>query len=453
MINKINETTILQLHDYLEDTQYGMIWQNIMSANDVEVCDCIADYELMKRLLNSVTDAKMLVIYKLFLLGHKVPIKLLQGILNETLLEELINIGFLLRYDEYISTDNYIVLYIRGYYLVIDIPFYFPSCRKKNTDTYLGWDSFLLLDNHTTKRAKKVLDLCAGSGIQSIFASAYSEKTIAVEINPQAVFVNKFNIILNGLNDLIECRSGDLYSSIAENELFDVIYANPPFLPVDESLQFSIIGHGGANGLKITKEILEGLENHLEDNGEAILIGECLGSNTQADIEKIVSWKCLEKIGVQIFLLSRIPIQNAIENLASMISNVGNYDYALVTEKLHNAYMDRHVEFYYTYIIKCSKKYCNKVHHLYSRWSLNDIPKVLNTYSCNEETNVCFNINQNKTIKVNKNIADYVKYFDGHTSLEDIILKRHYFLKPKYIKELIELCTLLEANQILTRSL
>ena len=421
MINKINKTIILQLHDYLEDIQYGMTWQNVMSANDVEIKDCIVDYELMKRLLNYITDTKMLTIYKLFLFGHKVPIKLLRGILDETLLKELINIGFLLRCDEYISTDNYIVLYIRGYYLVIDIPFYFPSCRKKNTDTYLGSDSFLLLDNHTTKRTRKVLDLCSGSGIQSIFASAYSERTISVEINPQTVLVNKFNIILNSLNDLIECRTGNLYAPIAKNESFDVIYANPPFLPIDESLQFSIIGHGGANGLKVTKKILEGLDKHLEDDGEAILIGECLGSNVHADIEEIINWKCLEKIGVQIFLLSRIPIQNAIENLASMISNVGNFDYALVLEKLQNAYMDRHIEFYYTYIVKCSKKYRSKVHHLYSRWSLNDKPKTLDIYSYSEETNICINTYQNKTIKVNKNIAEYIKYFDGHTSLEDII--------------------------------
>ena len=82
MINKIDETIIAQLHDYLEDIQYGLIWQNIMSANDVKAYECIADYELMKRLLSFVTDNKMRVIYKLFLLGYKVPRKLLQNILD-----------------------------------------------------------------------------------------------------------------------------------------------------------------------------------------------------------------------------------------------------------------------------------------------------------------------------------------------------------------------------------
>lgn len=453
MINKIDETIIAQLHDYLEDIQYGLIWQNIMSANDVKAYECIADYELMKRLLSFVTDNKMRVIYKLFLLGYKVPRKLLQNILSETLLDQLIDIGFLIRDNEYFFTDNYMILYIKGYYLVVDIPFFFPSCEKKNTDTYLGWDSFLLLDNHTTKRAEKVLDLCSGSGIQSIVASEHSKKTIAIEINPRAVWVSKFNVVLNSLTDLIECRNGDLYDSIAENETFDVIYANPPFLPVEESLPFSIIGHGGANGLKITKKILEGLDKHLKDDGEAILIGECLGTNTQAEIEEIMNWNCLEKMGTQIFLLSRIPIQNAIENLAGMISNVGNYDYTLVSEKLYDAYMQKDSEFYYTYIIKCSKKYYNKVHHLYNKWSLKDIPKVLNVYSCNDEINVCFDTYQNKTVKVNKDIADYIKYFDGQTSLEEIILKRYHFMNPKYIKELIEFCALLEANQILTKSL
>lgn len=272
MINKIDETIIAQLHDYLEDIQYGLIWQNIMSANDVKAYECIADYELMKRLLSFVTDNKMRVIYKLFLLGYKVPRKLLQNILSETLLDQLIDIGFLIRDNEYFFTDNYMILYIKGYYLVVDIPFYFPSCEKKNTDTYLGWDSFLLLDNHTTKRAEKVLDLCSGSGIQSIVASEHSKKTIAIEINPRAVWVSKFNVVLNSLTDLIECRNGDLYDSIAENETFDVIYANPPFLPVEESLPFSIIGHGGANGLKITKKILEGLDKHLKDDGEPLML-------------------------------------------------------------------------------------------------------------------------------------------------------------------------------------
>ena len=59
-------------------------------------------------------------------------------------------------------------------------------------------------------------------------------QVVSVDINPRAVRFTNFNALLNGVEDRLQVLDGNLYealSSIAREERFDVILANPPYIP------------------------------------------------------------------------------------------------------------------------------------------------------------------------------------------------------------------------------
>ena len=120
------------------------------------------------------------------------------------------------------------VLPFKGLWLAFD------SARRLQTplrhDYVMGiGKSTLTLANLTVRRhARSVLDLGTGCGTQALLAAAHSEKVLAVDRNPRAVQLARFNARLNGL-DQVECLEGDFFAP-AEGRTFDLVIANPPFV-------------------------------------------------------------------------------------------------------------------------------------------------------------------------------------------------------------------------------
>jgi HemK-related putative methylase len=74
----------------------------------------------------------------------------------------------------------------------------------------------------------KALDMGTGSGIGAIFAARLGYQVTAVDVNPHAVRCARINALLNGLDERIEVRQGDLFAPVA-GERFDLVLFNPPF--------------------------------------------------------------------------------------------------------------------------------------------------------------------------------------------------------------------------------
>jgi len=124
----------------------------------------------------------------------------------------------------------------------------------------------------------RVLDLCTGSGIQGIAFARMSAllgapaAVTCVDINPRAGRFARFNAALNGLDvnvageGCVQVCVGDLYKAVSGKDhtsqggrghevdgaggRFDVILANPPFVPVpqglnDEVKRYDIFADGG----------------------------------------------------------------------------------------------------------------------------------------------------------------------------------------------------------------
>jgi len=162
-----------------------------------------------------------------------------------------------------------------------DRPIYvFPEVYVPSDDTYL------LAKYVKPNTNDVVLDMGTGSGILAILASEHAKKVIATDINPHALRCAALNIKINGLNEKIEVRQGDLFKSINANELFDLIIFNPPNLPVKEEdgkVWLEKAWSGGVNGREIIDRFLKEFQCFLNKNGSVLMIQSSLSNKNETN--------------------------------------------------------------------------------------------------------------------------------------------------------------------------
>jgi release factor glutamine methyltransferase len=145
-------------------------------------------------------------------------------------------------------------------------------------------DSFLLLEALNIDPNDSILELGTGCGIIALDCARKGSRIICTDINPFAVQLTRCNIERNQriLRGSIEIRQGDLFSVLHENELFNVIIFNPPYLPTKKQEKvggwFDIATDGGQNGLRVTRQFIQGLKKHLLNTGRAYFIFSSLSS-------------------------------------------------------------------------------------------------------------------------------------------------------------------------------
>jgi release factor glutamine methyltransferase len=74
----------------------------------------------------------------------------------------------------------------------------------------------------------RVLDMGTGSGVGAIVAARRGFRSVAVDVNPEAVRCARINALLNRVEDQMEVRHGDLFDPV-KGERFDLVLFNPPF--------------------------------------------------------------------------------------------------------------------------------------------------------------------------------------------------------------------------------
>jgi hypothetical protein len=151
---------------------------------------------------------------------------------------------------------------------------------------YIGADSRELARCTFRKPFRSALDLCTGSGIHAVLASAHSERVIAVDINERAASCTRFNAKIAGAAN-VEARVGDLLEPV-KDEQFDLITANPPFVPSPvHSLAFR---DGGRSGEDVQKRIVAGLPHHLAPGGIAQITTELGEREDEAITLRLREW-------------------------------------------------------------------------------------------------------------------------------------------------------------------
>ncbi|MDR3560313.1 MAG: methyltransferase [Negativicutes bacterium] len=147
-----------------------------------------------------------------------------------------------------------------------------PGCIHVPYDQvmFVGTDSRWLARATIRRHVGATLDLCTGSGVQALLAAFHSQRVLAVDINPRAARCTRLNSQASAATN-IEVRVGDLYQPIG-GERFDLITANPPFVPSPvNSLQFR---DGGHSGEEVQRRIIAGLPHHLAPGGTAQIVTE-----------------------------------------------------------------------------------------------------------------------------------------------------------------------------------
>ena len=134
-----------------------------------------------------------------------------------------------------------------------------------NTVMPLLPDSFDLVGSVSRKPVNSTLDLCTGSGVHALVAARHSKHVVATDINSRALHFAEFNAWFNGITNIEFCR-GDLFRAV-EGKTFDLILANPPYMPDTATSPGDNRFCGGQSGDVLWSQILQGLEKHLRYGG------------------------------------------------------------------------------------------------------------------------------------------------------------------------------------------
>ena len=95
---------------------------------------------------------------------------------------------------------------------------------------------------------------------------------VAVDISPAAVRCARLNALLNGLEERVDVREGDLFAPLGR-ERFDLVLFNPPFLigpPRDHR-------DAAWRSVDAARRFAAGLEVHLAPSGEALVLLSSFG--------------------------------------------------------------------------------------------------------------------------------------------------------------------------------
>ena len=134
-------------------------------------------------------------------------------------------------------------------------------------------DSYLLekVVKEVVKAKMIVCDMGTGSGIQAFAAAEAGARTVlAVDKDLEALdYVMK--IILEKKYSCIRTRQSDLFSEFSQNEDFDVIIFNAPYLP-DDNRDPDVALDGGEEGHELIATFLEQSKNYLKATGCILLL-------------------------------------------------------------------------------------------------------------------------------------------------------------------------------------
>ncbi|MBM4321695.1 MAG: methyltransferase, partial [Deltaproteobacteria bacterium] len=184
--------------------------------------------------------------------------------------------------------------YVRSRYLLspIDGAFVFTDRRikseaNKNRIMPLGHDTYNLVSQTQQRPGATVLDLGTGSGVQGVLAARWASRVVSVDINPRALEFARMNALLNGVQDRMEYHLGSLYEPVAGRR-FDVILANPPFVPNPE--YEVLFRDGGVQGEDILHIIVRDAPDHLADGGILQIMTELIYHDERGPVQKVRSW-------------------------------------------------------------------------------------------------------------------------------------------------------------------
>ena len=176
--------------------------------------------------------------------------------------------------DEYINKGRppqYIIghSYFYGYKILVDDRVLIPRWETEE----LASNILIYYDRYFKGEKVKVLDIGTGSG--SIAIALKKEEpnmsVTATDISEDALDVAKENARINDAN--IDFFKSDMLESLKDDDIFDIIVSNPPYLmtgefvePIVKDNEPNVALYGGEDGLYFYRIILRDAKKHLNNN-------------------------------------------------------------------------------------------------------------------------------------------------------------------------------------------
>jgi SAM-dependent methyltransferase len=257
---------------------------------------------------------------RLFMLGEGISVAELESTLSREMTSDLIAGGLLIVSDASVRARWLIATYLNRYFLASPPLTIRPYSRREGI-VYIGAESYWMARFVASSGpSDSVLDLGTGTGLLACMADA--RQALGVEVDPAAAELATFNVMLNGLEDKVAIQIGDLYDGVRGRK-FDLIAANPPFMPAPEGTHLPTCGDGGYLGDDVLKRVLIGLDRHLGPAGQALVYAEAFGDFEEPRIVRWLRESDLGALKFSVFVRSTQSLEAASLGLTLLWQETG----------------------------------------------------------------------------------------------------------------------------------
>ncbi|MGW0602759.1 DUF7059 domain-containing protein [Streptomyces sp. NPDC002640] len=136
------------------------------------------------------------------------------------------------------------------------------------------------------------LDLGTGSGIQALHATGHATRVTATDLNPRALHVTALTLALSGA-PAADLREGSLFEPLPEDDTYDLIVSNPPFV-ISPGARLTY-RDGGMSGDDLCRTLVQQSGARLKEGGFAQFLANWEhidGEDWQTRLASWVPWGC-----------------------------------------------------------------------------------------------------------------------------------------------------------------
>ena len=122
-------------------------------------------------------------------------------------------------------------------------------------------------------KGKRVFEPFAGAGPYGFLAlSRGAEFCDLLDVNPRAIQFMQDTVSTNDFDESSYSIIREDIENFEPNTPYDIIIANPPFVPTPESLSGVLHSDGGSDGCRFTRNLLARLDELLKPTGQAMIV-------------------------------------------------------------------------------------------------------------------------------------------------------------------------------------
>ena len=153
------------------------------------------------------------------------------------------------------------------------------------------------LDCLKGKHAPRVVDVGTGSGCLALAIAKHhpTAQIIAIDFSGEALAVARQNAEVLGLSQRVEFREGDVLAPVGDEDSFDLIVSNPPYIPSGDiagleagvrDFEPRLALDGGPDGLLMVGRLIEEAHGALKPGGDLVLE---IGADQEAPVRALIA--------------------------------------------------------------------------------------------------------------------------------------------------------------------